>query len=344
MNLANLRRHAVDIRLVPPAKLLEERLDSDIDLIVNFAHPFSRRDNLSSKAQTDLFVRFLRAARGRNARLKLIHLSTMSVYEPFAQACEFGEAAPLNPPAGDGYATAKLHAERAIRGLPEADRWQLILRPTVVYGPFCRPWTDGPMQAFAAGDVSHRGLTGRIQPLWGGDLSRFILRVIDDFRPGVCNVSGEETVTWMDFMNVFQEVVGRGRLVHVSGPAGPEPMRSGALDFFAQHLRALKRDVVRHPSFLAIAGRVARPFPLWFIGSVERFVGLDRSAAAKASAAALAVARDQRFAQPFFSEDRLVSRAQCLDRCPGFHWTSLRDTRDTLRRYFEYRFTDRLYV
>src|SRR3546814_15220128 len=90
----------------------------------------------------------LAAAKQANPGLRLIHLSTMSVFEPFAGKHFFTESAPLHPPKTDRYACEKVLAESALKKLPNAEKWQVHLRPTIVYGPYCGVWTDRILEAF----------------------------------------------------------------------------------------------------------------------------------------------------------------------------------------------------
>ena len=66
-----------------------------------------------------------------------------------------------------------------LRGKPSLSPRILMLRPTVVYGPFCRPWTDNLMTAFSSGDVLYRDMAGRIQPIYVEDVSDFVCARLD---------------------------------------------------------------------------------------------------------------------------------------------------------------------
>jgi len=159
-SLANVARHDVDLRLYPADDPQTVVLDDDTAVVVNFAHPFERRGEISGTEQINRFVRFIAAAKRSNRDLRLVYLSSMSVFEPFGRSHRFAEADPVRPPRDDRYAQEKVHAETELRNLPDADRWQLHLRPTVVYGPFCRPFTDRFLELFRQGDVGYIDLSG----------------------------------------------------------------------------------------------------------------------------------------------------------------------------------------
>src|SRR3546814_19563676 len=90
----------------------------------------------------------LAAAKQANPGLRLIHLSTMSVFEPFAGKHFFTESAPLHPPQTDRYACEKVLAESALTKLPNAEKWQVHMRPPIVYGQYCDVRTDRIFEAF----------------------------------------------------------------------------------------------------------------------------------------------------------------------------------------------------
>lgn len=337
-SLSNVARHEVDIRLYPPADPASVQLDPDVDTLINFSHPFERRDGINGYAQIERFAAFVARARQRNPRLRLIHTSSMSVFEPFAHGREFVESDGLRPPRGDRYAREKLRAEQALLALPEAASWQLHLRPTVVYGPFCGVWTDRIFQAFLAGDVDYRDLNGRIQPLHGEDLSRFILQRVREFRPGIYNVAGPEMMSWQTFFASFQAIVDKGVLRYRND--GGVSAKQSLLGFYGSNLRELVHAVRKEPAFNRIALSIARHLP-------ERSVLLIRALLLGSDERALAsTARgaSDEYMRAFFSEDRLVSTARLARDFPAFAPRPVLACRDELGRYFRFRFCDDSFV
>lgn len=331
-SLSNVARHELDIRLYPSHEPERVSLEIDIDLLVNFAHPFERRGGISGQAQVEGFARFVARARERNPRLRLIHISSMSVYEPFAPAHLFDEDAALKPPRADRYAREKVRAEQALRALPDAARWQLHLRPTVVYGPYCGVWTDRLFEAFGSGDVAYASLDGRIQPIAGADVSRFLLARLRDFRPGVYNMPGRETLRWSDFFEVFRAIVDRGRLVR--DPRGAKP--ESGLAFYAGNLRELMHIVRREPAFDRIAVSIARHLPAQGVEFMKRLLLGRGERAPRAAAGAL----NRDYLRGFFGEDRLVSGARIAADFPDFAPRPLADFTAELARYHRYRYSD----
>jgi nucleoside-diphosphate-sugar epimerase len=326
-NLANLARHDVEIRLLPPERLAEARLDPDVAVVVNFAHPFETLDGWSPARQLEALARFLRSSVERSADLRLIHVSSMSVYEPFAAASPYEEAGTLAPPRSDVYARAKWALERRLRAIPGR---ALLVRPTVVYGPFGRPWTDRILAAFAAGDVAFDDLRGRVQPIWVGDVTRFLIERLRDFHPGVWNLAGPHELRWEEFLGFFESLVGGGRLLRRASV----PDESAGRGAWARDLRAIAQALAREPAFR----RMAKPFALRLPARLrERW--LERLGAG-ASAVASGEAAGGPFCGGYFARDRLVSTRGFRARFPAFALRELEDTRDELAGYFRFRFTD----
>ncbi|MCC6706278.1 MAG: NAD-dependent epimerase/dehydratase family protein [Gammaproteobacteria bacterium] len=335
-SLSNVARHEVDIRLYPSAEPASVTLDEDVDLLINFSHPFERRDGISGYTQVQRFADFVGAARRHNPRLRLIHTSSMSVYEPFAPGHEFDERASLRAPRHDRYAREKICAEQALLALPDAASWQLHLRPTVVYGPFCGVWTDRIFEAFMAGDVDYRDLSGRIQPLYGEDLSRLLLGAVRNFRPGIYNVPGPETLRWQEFMGAFAALVGHGRLRHRAEGGGAQTW----IGFYTSNLRELLHAVRREPAFNRIALRIARHLPERSVLAIRDLL-LGRGERAPRNVEARG---SDEYMRAFFAEDRLVSAAQVMRDFPDFKPRALSACADDLGRYYRYRYSDDQFV
>ncbi|MBI2993377.1 MAG: NAD-dependent epimerase/dehydratase family protein [Gammaproteobacteria bacterium] len=340
-SLSNLARHEVDIRLYAAAEPQAVELDRDVGWLVNFAHPFERRGSISGKDQIARFVQFVGNAKRSCPGLRLIHLSSMSVYEPFARGLRFVETDALNPPRHDRYAEEKVFAETALRALPGAAAWQLHLRPTVVYGPFCGVWTDRILEAFTQGDVGFCDLSGHIQPIHGEDVSRFIYERLFDFRAGVYNLPGPEEISWQTFLETFRDIVGIGRLVALpDAVADRDGGSESAWDFYVNNVRELMRAVRKEPSFDRLAWRVARHLPVSMVQWV-RSILLGRDAAAAAPCPIAGKRPVSRlYSRRFFGEDRLVDGARLMVDFPACSARRMSQVRDELSAYYRFRFTD----
>ena len=335
-NVTNLVRHDLDIRLVPYAQMGALKLDRDIDMIVNFLHPFGNREEFGPEEQTEIFLDFIARAKQQQPKLRLIHLSSFSVYEPFDEGTHFTERDQLAPPKSDDYATSKVLIERRLRALPEAKQWQLHLRPTFVYGPFCKPWTDGLMAAFSQGDLLAKAAAGRMQPLAVRDLSEFMLARVTDFQPGIFNIAGREEVTWETFLKFFEGVVGRGKLV-IDPDADLAPKREGIISYVKNNFQDLMRVCVKQKSFNNLVVPISMKFPLRVRNAVHRRLGTSPDQPVRGKGGAKGPTP---FMHPFIEEDRLASIDRLLAKFPDWRTSTLAENEELMRKYFAFRFTD----
>jgi nucleoside-diphosphate-sugar epimerase len=334
-NLANLSRHDVDLRLVRYSELAALSLDADVRFLINFAHPFGNREALSIESQVDILAGFTNRNLRANPDLRAIQISSMSVYEPFASGVEFAETASLQTPRSDRYAGAKHRFERRLTREARTSQRLMILRPTVVYGPFCRPWTDALLSDFGEGDVEYFDLDGRIQPLFVDDVSRFVCERLEDFRPGVFNLAGPDKMTWSEYLAFHEGIVDRGRLVRRDA----EGARSdGPFAAIRKPLMDLARANLREPALKDLARPIVNRLPASWSERLKARVKNNLGPIAEA-----AVARrgePGRYCSDFFAEDRLVSMASTREEFPDLQVTSLDAVAELMARYHRFRFSD----
>ena len=140
---------------------------------------------------------------------RLVHVSTFSVYEALPDGLLTEEA-----PDGDRsnkYVDTKLDLEEIIfdavhnRGLAST-----VVQPTIVYGPFCAPWTNRPAEMLIFGDV-----------------------VLPDFGEGLCNaVYIDDLVDGLILAAISPAAVGERFIM-----SGPKPVTWAT--FFTEMARAL---------------------------------------------------------------------------------------------------------
>jgi nucleoside-diphosphate-sugar epimerase/predicted dehydrogenase len=141
---------------------------------------------------------------------RFVLTSTFSVYEPFPEG-------PVTEATPDGdkswvYTRTKLELERTVleavrsQGLPGT-----IVQPSIVYGPFSRPWTIAPAEMLLYGTVvlPDRG-EGLCNALYVDDLvdamilaSQRVEAIGERFI-----ISGPETITWGRFFEEFASALG----------------------------------------------------------------------------------------------------------------------------------------
>ncbi len=141
---------------------------------------------------------------------RLVHLSTISVYGLPGDG-DLDETAPRRR-TGDFYSDAKLDAEQTVlryhreQGLPV-----VVIQPTIVYGPFSKPWTAWPIEQLRESQVVLvDGGSGFCNAVYVDDVADAVLLAAErdeaigqDFL-----ISGESPVTWRDFYDSYEHMLG----------------------------------------------------------------------------------------------------------------------------------------
>jgi nucleoside-diphosphate-sugar epimerase len=141
--------------------------------------------------------------------IRLVHLSTSGVYGQTRDG-DLTEDTPWQPDPHP-YTAAKRQTERLVLDYAARGLDATVLQPTIVYGPYCRPWTHGPV----------RDLKRGIVPLVDGGVGLCNAVYVDDVVDAIvlaatCSgvagqtfiVSGAEPVTWRRFYEAFEEALG----------------------------------------------------------------------------------------------------------------------------------------
>lgn len=140
---------------------------------------------------------------------RLVYVSTFSVYEPFPDGR-------LSEETRDGdrgwvYVRSKLALEEMVlKAVAERNLPGTIVQPSVVYGPFSKPWTNAPAENLIYGTVvlPDRG-QGLCNAVYIDDLvDGFILAAT---RPEAIGerfiMSGPKPVTWSEFFHAFAKAL-----------------------------------------------------------------------------------------------------------------------------------------
>ncbi|HEU5403679.1 MAG TPA: NAD-dependent epimerase/dehydratase family protein [Terriglobales bacterium] len=144
---------------------------------------------------------------------RLVFTSTISVYEPL-RGGELDETASFEP-SEERYTANKRAAEevllkyRSESGLPV-----VILQPTIVFGPFSKPWTVAPVSELRRGRVilPEGARTGLCNAVYVDDVVEAL--VLAAVREGIEGerflISGENPVYWIEFFRAYADILGRG--------------------------------------------------------------------------------------------------------------------------------------
>ena len=149
---------------------------------------------------------------------RMVHVSTVSVYGQTPDG-DLDETAPRRR-SGEAYADTKLEAEELVlhyyskHGLPV-----VVIQPTIVYGPFARVWTIGPITQLKNGRVVLvDGGSGLCNAVYVDDVvDAMVLAATKDGAVGEAFlISGEVPVTWRDFYGAYEQMLGIQSTVSMS--------------------------------------------------------------------------------------------------------------------------------
>ena len=147
---------------------------------------------------------------------RLIHISTISVYEPL-KADHINEETKNVPPKSNNYAFSKyLIEEEVLREIKENNFNAIILQPTIVYGPFGASWTDRIINQLNSGTVIlPNGGQGICNPVYIDDLCEAIKLacIVENPKNRKFLISGPDSVTWGDFYVEFSKIIGSDSLL-----------------------------------------------------------------------------------------------------------------------------------
>ncbi|MGH7519654.1 MAG: NAD-dependent epimerase/dehydratase family protein [Gemmatimonadales bacterium] len=171
--------------------------------------------NLGPTAEAATQMRHLLEAAERHRVERIVHLSTMEVYgEP---AGDVDERHALDPNgAHSHYARLKITLEQLCREFIDRGLPLVILRPTIVYGPFSDSWTVEPAQRLVSSSWSlpEQATQGTCNLLYIDDLIAAILLALRSDRAvgEAFNVNGGERISWNEYFQVLGAALGVDRL------------------------------------------------------------------------------------------------------------------------------------
>jgi nucleoside-diphosphate-sugar epimerase len=171
--------------------------------------------NLQPIAEAELQMRNLLDAALRQDVKRFVHLSTMEVYgEPSGDVDEqhrFDAAGGHNH-----YASLKIRLEQVCREYMDRGLPVVILRPTIVYGPFSEAWTVDVAQRLVSSSWSlpEHATQGTCNLVYVDDLMGAILLALRSDRAvgEAFNVNGGERLTWNDYFCALGAALGLARL------------------------------------------------------------------------------------------------------------------------------------
>jgi nucleoside-diphosphate-sugar epimerase len=174
-----------------------------VDYVFHCAYDWrSRRQNING-------LRNIVEACASHSVKRLVHVSTFSVYDPFPDGPLTEES-----PDGDrasGYVDTKLDLEKIIfEAVGNRRVAATIVQPTIVYGPYCVPWTNMPAESLIFGEVIlPEGEAGVCNAVYIDDLiDGLILAAVSPAAVGERFLMSGPPVTWATFFTEIANVLG----------------------------------------------------------------------------------------------------------------------------------------
>ena len=141
---------------------------------------------------------------------RLVHLSSFAVHGTTGDG-DLTEEMPWGQ-ANHPYSSAKRATEALVVSMArERNLAGVVLQPTIVYGPFCKAWTDKPVSDLKTGLVPLvDGGNGFCNAVYIDDLVDAMFLAAT--RPNVCGevflISGAQPITWKEFYAAFEASLG----------------------------------------------------------------------------------------------------------------------------------------
>lgn len=179
------------------------------DIVFNLAYDFGVKND-EKRAVSIANAENVARAVMENKVDRLVHFSTISAYGDLKDG-PFSEA---TPPADteDLYGLSKRDADDVfLRWFEEKELPVSIIQPTIVYGPYSKPWTHGPLGQLTSGLlVLPNGGTGLCNAVYVDDVVQgAILAASKECALGKkFLISGAESVTWKAFFGVYENMLG----------------------------------------------------------------------------------------------------------------------------------------
>jgi len=173
------------------------------DAVVHLAHS---DDRTAAKETRNLVVACQRARIRR-----FVHVSSMAVHGPAPQPKVLTETTAPIQRWGEPYSDAKAQSEAVVASAIEKKFPAVILRPTVVYGPysyFITPIIDHAREGRVCLIDGGRGLCNAV---YVDDVCDAILAALDTERAvgRTFFVNGDDRLTWGEFIHAFARLTGR---------------------------------------------------------------------------------------------------------------------------------------
>ncbi len=268
--VARFAAAAVDLRRFDLAGCRGAAGDAAADRLVEGCDTvFHLARDLRAPQANDAGVRAIAGACIRAGVRRLVHVSSLAVYEPLPDAPLTEASASGRRPRND-----KFTAQRELMHVVGAGGLDaVIIQPAIVYGPFSGYWTDRPAAMLRAGEVVLPAPgDGICNAVYVDDVVRaLILAALRDEAAGeTFLISGAEHPTWYEFYRAYARALARD-----------DAIRLLPYDEIARRNRRRERLAALPTPKRVLAWRPLRPLRDALHGAVSRRLGERGRAAVK---------------------------------------------------------------
>lgn len=176
----------------------------------------------------------------RNGIRRFIYISSVAVYGS-NQPEEVSEETPTQL-SDDEYGNSKIRTEEICNDLLEKGLPVVIIRPTIVFGPFSPIWTVGAIKRVLVGGWENaEGINGLCNAVYIDDLvAGFFLSIkIDEAVGETFIISGEYPITWNEFFGAYIQLAGLSEPSEISG--GKRKLKSILSNFLRGNINLFRR-------------------------------------------------------------------------------------------------------
>ena len=179
-------------------KLIEEAM-AGCEIVFNCAFGKSGNEQLDNRINEEGTRNVFIAAKKNGVKI-VVHISTVAVYGHHPPE-EVDEETPTVHSGWD-YGDSKLNAERICKEYIDKGLEVVIVRPTIVYGPFSPNWTINAIKRVQHGGWEKiKGLDGYCNPIYIDDLIQGLLLCAEKEEAvgQTFILSGDKVITWNDY-------------------------------------------------------------------------------------------------------------------------------------------------
>ncbi|MFK7734812.1 MAG: NAD-dependent epimerase/dehydratase family protein [Pirellulaceae bacterium] len=225
---ARISRRPVESRLCDITKA--EQVEAAVEGVQAIVHCAKTDDRESIVGGT----RHLLDAALRNGVKKFVFISTAEVYGPEVTGEVLESQA--TPQTGRLYGDAKVEAEQVCMEYAEKGLQVVVLRPSLIYGPFSTSWSTDIAKRLLSGNwgtFEDHG-NGFANLVYVDDLIQAIMRCLsrETVSGSAYNVNGPDKLTWNSYFQKFNDLIGSEPLPAIS--ATKSRLRTWVMDRVSQ--------------------------------------------------------------------------------------------------------------